>query len=242
MQKIELSLGEEKMVKTMKFVMLMVMAAFALISVASASLPGAVTATGIYPASPLNSYWTIDVTKSSATEVPAALGYEGWCVDTGNSTYVGQSYDYTAYSSLGTLPNGIPTIDWKAINYILNVAPSNGDWRIRQAAMWHYDGMSSTPLPAHDNVQPQTSDPSGYNKDVYLEYIKDIDLHKRSFVTECGAKYAIILYHQGTQVVIVEGKTDSCQTSAPEFPSLALPVAMLIGVVGAVEYIKTRKE
>lgn len=230
------------MMKHMKFVMLMVVAAIALISGASAALPGAVTATGIFPASPLNSYWTFDVTTSAATEVPVANGYEGWCVDSGNSTYIGQSYNYVAYSSLGALPNGIPTIDWKAINYILNVAPSNGDWRIKQAAMWHYDGMSSTPLPAHDNVQPKTSDPTGYDTDVYLQYIRDIDSHKGSFITDCGAKYAIILYHQGAQVVIIEGKTDSCQTSAPEFPSLALPVAMLIGVVGAVEYIKTRKE
>ena len=52
--------------------------------------------------------------------------------------------------------------------------------------------------------------------------------------------YAVILYKPGYQVIIIEANYPCDNT--PEFPTLALPVAMLIGVVGAVQYIKTRKE
>lgn len=218
--------------KKMKIVMV-VLAILALVSVVSAALPGMVTATVNHPGA--SWYWTVDVASPGITpELPAANGYQGWCTDTNNYLTSGSTHTFEALSSLVSVPAYVPTEDWKAVNYILNVPPSNDDWKIKQAAMWHYDGMSAVPYPEHDVVK-------NYDHAVYDSYITEIDANKDAFDPKCEQKYAIILYKRGVQAVIVEGTTEDCQNT-PEFPTLALPVAMLIGFVGMIQIIRSRKE
>jgi hypothetical protein len=222
------------MMKKMKFGILMVVAVLLLVSAVSAAIPAggaAVTAKGTYPFA--GSYWGIEVITSAVpSDLPVASGYAGWCVDANNGMSKNVPIDFTAYSSLNTVPAFIPSADWNKINYILN--HKHADWKITQAAMWHYDGMSLDPYPTHDNVV-------GYSEAAYDLYIAQVEAHGADYVPKCGKLYAIILYKRGVQAVIVEGHTIPCDNT-PEFPTLALPVAMLIGVIGTVEYIRTRKE
>jgi hypothetical protein len=239
--KIGLSPGGVLMRK-MKFGILLMIAVLALVSVASASLPNLVDVNAIYPNTV--SYWKADVlTAGAAPELPKTdpSYIPSWCTDTDHYLTSGSTNTFMAYDSRGSIPSGVPTEDWKAVNYILSNPPSNGDWRIKQAAMWHYDGMSGAAYPEHDNVV-------GYDHAVYNAYISEINSNKETFNPQCGQSYAIILYHgppdfktDQLQTIIVEGKTDQCQNT-PEFPTLALPVAMLIGMIGAVQYIGSRKE
>jgi hypothetical protein len=224
------------MMKKMKLGILMVLAVLALVSVASATLPSgnlAVHANLINPNT--NSYWGVDVTQGVNDELPIGL-YDGWCTDTANDISTGLHY-FTAYSSLdsGSFPLGMPSAQWDRVNYILNHPAS--DWMITQAAIWHFDGQSGEAYP-HANGVWTWNGLNGYSKADYDAYVGAIP---SGFSPTCREPYyAIILYDPGKQVIVVPGETD-CHNS-PEFPSLALPVAMLIGVVGGVQYIKSKKE
>lgn len=231
------------MMKKMKFGILMVVVVFALVSAVSATLPYNPVNVHMTFGGP-NAYWSVDVAPPGVSpELPASNGMGGFCTDPnhglGNGDYV-----FTAYSSLneGSFPSGMPTANWKKVNYILNNEYA-ADWRITQAAIWHYDGMSAAEYPSATGVRPYDSvtNPSGYKLDDYKAYIHQVDLHGANFIPRCGEYYAIILYKPDLQEVIVRGQTDRCDNT-PEFPTLALPVAMLIGVVGMAQYVRSKKE
>jgi hypothetical protein len=216
----------------MKYGILIFLAVLAIVSVASAALPFAPVNAKLVSTNAPVSYFNIDVTSGVTPELPVGM-YAGWCTDFNHPVAL-TSYVFTAYSSLDTASfnPGMPSANWNKINYMLN--NKNADWRITQAAMWHYDGLSAVPYPEHGII-------SGYSHSEYDAYIASVDANGANFVPSCGQLYAVILYKPGVQVVIVEMPTPECH-DAPEFPTLALPVAMLIGVVGAVQFIRTRKE
>ena len=218
--------------KKMKIGILLVFAVLALVSVASAALPSYPVDVTIPNSNAAISYLKADVTSSGAPELPTGA-YNAWCVDSTDSIKLKTSYAFTAYSSLdeaSIAASGMPSAQWKKINYILN--NPNADWKITQAAMWHYDGDSALAFPTHDIV-------TGYNHAAYTAYINQVNLNGNGFVPSNGQLYAVVLYKKGTQVVIIPRPTSS---NAPEFPTLALPVAMIIGVVGAVQFVRARKE
>jgi hypothetical protein len=239
--------------KKMKFGMLVMVAVLVLVSAVSA-LPATATMVGHIPGNVgRDVYWTIDISNSmDPVSLPNANGYDGWCVDSGHYMTAQVSYPVTAYSTVQSdpLPAGLPYsyANWYKINYMLN-NPYTADWRIMQAAMWHYDGLSAELYPGivGDPVRPDTQVSGGYDHVKYAKYIADVDaavaaMPNGKFIPKCGQLYAIILYNpNNVQSVIVEGKTDRCNNS-PEFPTLALPVAMLVGVVGAVQYVRSKNE
>jgi len=219
--------------KKMKIGILMVLAILTLVSVASAALPFAPVNAVISRNAPV-SYYGVDITSGVDPELPVADGYTGWCTDTHTILLLGTNNGFTAYSSLNpaSFPASLPTADWNKINYILNNKAA--DWRVTQAAMWHYNGDAGVPYPEHDTVV-------GYDHAAYDAYVAQVDEFGANFRPLCGGQiYGVILYKPGTQVVVVERPTPKCPPS-PEFPTIALPVAMLVGVVGAVEYLKERK-
>lgn len=224
--------------KKMKFGLLVV-AVLALVAVASAGFP-AYDIDGIptYPGIATDSYWTVELLDAVNPELEAVSGYTSWCVDSNpdDPHYLqsGHTYSFDVYSSLeGGWPADMPGVsNWKKVNYILN--HKNDDWEITQAAIWHFDGQSGAAYPSGTGV-------GGYDEDAYDEYLADVEENGGDFFPTCRAPiYAVILYDPGHQVIIIED--DYPCDNSPEFPTLALPVAMLIGVVGAVQYIKTRKE
>jgi hypothetical protein len=63
--------------------------------------------------------------------------------------------------------------------------------------------------------------------------------------------YAVILVkdyytsagvHIVGQPILIRVQIPPEDEQVPEFPTLALPVALLVGIAGAVEYIRTKKE
>jgi hypothetical protein len=214
-------LQEEYIMRKMKFGILLVFAVLALVSVASASLPSEVTATIGYPGP--QSYWNVDVTIGGG-DIPAVNGYIGWCADSltglGEGTRI-----FQVYSSLGAMPEGFPTINWNKVNYVINHKDGADKYTI-QAVIWHYDGGPHV---------WGTYDVAKYNA-----LIAAADANP-AYVPGPGDLYSVILWNlRSAQPIFIELPVP--EIPAPEFPTLALPVAMLIGVVGAVQYVRARKE
>lgn len=208
--------------RKMKFGILLLFAIIALVSVASAALPSQITATVNSPGP--NSYWDVDVTVGGG-DIIAANDYIGHCSDTGSGIWAG-SHVFQVYSSLGSLPSGLPTMNWNKANYIINHKGS-ADMYTVQAAIWHYDGSPHVWGPV--NIAD------------YIALVAAADANP-AYVPGPGEKYAVILYNPGLgeQPIFIELPVPTIPS--PEFPTLALPVALMIGVVGVVQYLKTRKE
>ena len=195
----------------------------------SAGLPK--NATGIIsPGS--NSYW--DLTFSSTAPVPSDIqfnkAYPAWSLKSPPDFSPENSYQ--VYSSLGSLPPGVPIAEWNKINYIINNKGTYDKYAL-QAAIWHYSG------------NPVPSDFPSYDREECGKIIAAADLNGDTFVPTTGQKYAVVLYTPGKadgghQLIIIELPFPSIP--APEFPSLALPVGMVLGLAGSVYFIKGRRE
>ncbi len=61
--------------------------------------------------------------------------YPGWCIDRSTTMIRGVSHNVTLYSSL-TPPSAVSSINWVAINYILN--HKQGSMMDVQEAIWHF--------------------------------------------------------------------------------------------------------
>jgi hypothetical protein len=209
--------------RKMKFGILLVFAVLALVSVASAALPASVTATITHPGPA--SYFDVDVTSGGNFDLPNANDYLGWC---GSSELVGigPGNVFTPYDSRGTLPSGINTVQWNQVNYVINHKGTANAATI-QALIWYYDGG----IIPWGTVEVAKFNALKADADANPAYVPSVP----------GEKYAVILWKTtGVQPVFIEVPIPSIPT--PEFPTLALPVAMLIGVVGAVQYVRARKE
>jgi len=216
---------------------LMVLALLTTVSVVSAALPAPVKADIDYSFN-YHHYWIVDVI-TGPPELPPGTGYNSWCSDMQHTMSDGIHW-FTAYSSvdpnLASQYTG-PTEDWNKVNWIIN--NKNANPSITQAAIWHYDGA-----PPGD---PHHSTIGSYTHSDYQAYIDLVDLHA-GFVPTCGQLYAVILYNSTNpeQVIFVEMPLTTCPnpgtggTAVPEFPSLALPAGMIIGMVGFVYFIKVR--
>jgi hypothetical protein len=215
------------------FGVILVVSLLALVSVVSAGLPS--TATGSV-VSGSTSY--LDITFSSTNPLPSDMqynrAYPGWSLDS-TSEILPDANTFQIYSSLGTIPATIPAVDWNKINYIINNKGTADKYAI-QAAIWHY-GENAIPadFPVFDQQECD-------------KLIAAADTNGENFVPTSGQKYAVILNvpvsgsnaPKGTQFIIVELPFPSIP--APEFPSLALPVGMMLGIAGSVYYIKGRNE
>jgi hypothetical protein len=211
--------------RNMKFGFLLVFAILALVATASAALPTSLVATLSHPGS--NSYWGVNVNSITPVADSDILTteYVGWCADSQTGLTTG-SHTFNVYSSLGALPSGMPSVNWYAVNWIIN-NKGNADMYTVQAALWHYDGGP------HPWGTINTAD--------YDALIAGGDAAAAAhFVPGENQVYAVILWQSGTQPVFIEVPIKTIPS--PEFPSLAAPIGMLIGVVGAAQYIKTRKE
>ncbi len=216
--------------RKMKFGILLVFAVLALISVASAALPSQVTATIASPGTATHSYWDVDVTNGGG-DIPAASDYVGWCADSVWTLNPG-THIFNVYSSLEALPAGLPTVNWNKVNYVINHKDGANAATI-QAVIWYYDHGEITWNPAAPLGPVNAADRAAL--------IAAADANGVGYVPGPGDIYAVILWSSRTvQPVFIELPIPTIPS--PEFPTLALPVAMLIGVVGAVQYIRARKE
>ncbi len=236
---IRLSPGGDFM-KKIKFGMLVLFASLILVSGAMADSGELVHATGHHTASG-PSYWAVQVTQPD-TIAPVLLekqSYLGWCIEQG--VYLTNPFDkdFNAYSSLyssSSFPAGSNAqaigSNWQKINWVLNndnggtVACPSYDYRIKQAAIWQLAGQPAT-----------YGEISGYDTSCFNAYMASIPA---TYWVPVTGKFAVILYNDAsTQEIIIEEQRDS--NTAPEFPTIALPVGMIIGVVGLVYVVKKRE-
>jgi hypothetical protein len=227
--------------KTFRFGILTLVALLAIVSVASAALPSNVDVSASYPGS--SSYWSVtlsNIVPPSNTELPART-YVGWCSDI-NNVYTPTGNTFTPYSSLTTVPAVIPYANWKAINYIIN-HDTGYDWKVVQAVIWHYDGWGlgpgqTDPYPYHWSI-------AGYSHTAYDALLADVEAHYTTYNPGTGDVYAVILWQkEKVQAIFVEAKWDDIipPPPVPEFPTMALPIGMMVGMVGAVYFVKGREK
>ena len=218
----------------------MLVALLAIVSVASAALPTNVDVKASFPGS--SSYWGItlsNIVPPTNTEVPAGP-YVGWCSDV-NHVWTPTGNTFTPIDSLGTVPVTIPYANWKAINYIIN-HDTGYDWKVIQAVIWHYDGWGL--YPGQDPTKPPSHwSIAGYDPIAYNALLADTEAHYNSYTPGPGKVYAVILWREtNLQIVFVEAQMNNRvpPPPVPEFPTVVLPAAMLVGMVGAVYFIKGR--
>ena len=212
--------------RKMKFGILLVFAVIALVSIASAALPASVTATVGYPGPA--SYFDVAITSGGNFDLPNANNYLGWCTDS-QINGLGSGNTFVPYDSRGTLPTGINTVDWNRVNYVINHKNGASKGAIQQV-IWYYDGGRTTWSGAP------------YLESEVTQLKADADANGGAYVpTASGENYVVILWRStNVQTVVIEVPIPGIPT--PEFPTLALPIAMMIGVVGAVQYVRARKE
>ena len=217
--------------KGMKLGILLVMAIIVLVSVASATvLPSTVTATVVKFGT--NSYVDVKITDGGNDDLPNA-SYTGWCSDSqAEFIDLGPNAIYFPYDTRYQTTPG-DTVQWDKINYILNNDAGYSKGAIQQA-IWEFDGGRAD-IPAWNAIAP-------YNENDVQTLINAANANGAGYVpTSGGQKFAVYLYNreQGQPIFIV---ATIPQIPVPEFPTLALPIGILIGVVGVVTAIKTREE
>jgi hypothetical protein len=223
---IKIYILEECLMRKLKVGILLLVVLLAMVSVASAALPSSVTATLTFPGS--SSYYEVYV-SSGGLEIPTGA-YIGWCAD--SETYgVVSPATYVPYDSRVEAPSGMHYVDWKRVNYIINHDDGYMKGSI-QRAVWYYDG-GGTSWPDADG---------GAYTDAEVKALTDAaDAMPSDYVPSSpGEVYAVILWNNANvQPIFIEVPIGS---DVPEFPTLAVPVGMLIGLVGVVEVVRTRKE
>ena len=132
------------------------------------------------------------------------------------------------------MPDGVGLLNsaYHKVNYVLN-HDQGANAATLQQVFWHYDGGSYAWNP---------DAPLGpFDGNLYATIIADADTNGGSYVPGPGNDYAVILWSARTaQPVFI--KLPIPEIPSPEFPTIALPVAMLIGLVGVVQYVRSRKE
>lgn len=194
-----------------------------LVSVASAELPQTVDA--VVAGSGTESY--VDVTILSGGNSELTLGlHPGW-YDAPVEMLRSEPHTFAVYSSLDSNPMSISAKNWKKINYILN-NKNGANAATIQAAISFYDGKEST--------RPDAS----IDQDKLAALKAAADENADAFILNPSDLYAVILWDANSaQAIIVEVPVQS--VPVPEFPTLALPVAMMLGVVFTVHVVKGRE-
>lgn len=228
--------------KKMKLGILVFVAVLALVAVASA-IPATITVENRAIPGP-NSYVVMDTTNGDF-DLPIGT-YDGWCAGKGIAGLTGYTY-LTADSrnDLSGLPLWISSTQWNKVNWILNNPAA--DWRINQAAIWKVDGGSSEQYPSAKWVRPDTVEVGGYSHTAFDTYMLSVNAHGTYVPTEVGDKYGVILYKLKADQRSPDGQpllipATIPEIPSPEFPTIALPVGMIISMVGIVYTLRTKKE
>lgn len=228
--------------RKMKLGILAVIAVLALVSVASA-FPSSITTSLVKPPNAPDSYFKV-VTATGDSDVPAGT-YDGMCVGftiqgvTSSGTW--KATDSRLANPNAVLPDYVNTVNWNKMNWIVNNPAA--DWRITQAAIWKLDGASGIDYPSARYVM--ATGPGSYNNADFDTYMGLVNA-QGSFVPTVGDLYVVILTRSDadgkplSQPILIPAEVPSIPS--PEFPTIALPVGMLVGMVGAVAYLRTKNE
>ena len=227
--------------KKLRLGILLFIALVALVSLASADTA---TLTFQHTTTP-GAYWDIDV-SSGSTLLPPGLDYPGWCANMNIPVSSGTTWVFTVFDSRNTAsygaswPSTIPNNQqaWNKINYVINhrtTSLGTADWKTVQAVIWYY--LNYGP-PFHGSI-------AGYDEAQYAKLIENADPHG-DYKPYCKEVFAVVLYKDGIQGIVaqVTVPTLGCTNpppNVPEFPTVALPAGMLVGMVGLVYYVRGRE-
>ena len=168
--------------------------------------------------------------------------YQGWCADADDAIYYPRDYTncrlYSSYDD--AVPGYIQDPDWDKVNYIVNQyrqglgVYSGATKKEVQAAIWNF-------MPRDHDVSHYVAD-AGWsatiNWTLYAAIVADANAHGDGFVPGYRDVVGIVCDNgECVQVVFVE----IVFTPVPEFPVLAVPLGMLVGMVGVVAMIKGRE-
>ncbi|MDG6257815.1 MAG: hypothetical protein QCH35_09515 [Methanomicrobiaceae archaeon] len=164
--------------------------------------------------------------------------YPGWCADADDFIYYPVDYNScTLFSSYDdAVPNYVAVDDWDRINYIVNQFRDgeypDATYQEVQAAIWYF-------TPRDHEVSQYVAD-AGWtiNEGIYQDIVDDADTNGDGFFPGYNDVVGIVCDNgQCVQVVFVE----LIFTPVPEFPVLAVPVGLLVGMVGVVAMVKGRE-
>jgi len=215
------------MMKNRVNVMLFI-ALIALVAVVSAGMPASVqvitTKYGLH-----NDYVDANIVSGGNADLPNSPPiYLGWCVDTQGVIWDGVSplETWIPYSTLDVIPNTVPPANWQAINYIINHKGSANVYQI-QTAIWQ---LTSTGVGHHFGVP--VSDPG-------VQSLLAAAASHPTWQPGQGDVYGVVLWQGGRiQAILIEVPIPP---NVPEFPSIALPIAMILGTVFVIRVVKQRE-
>jgi hypothetical protein len=167
--------------------------------------------------------------------------YPGWCADATDVIYYPKDYAncrlYSSYDD--AVPNYVKDPDWDKVNYIVNqyrdsVGIYSGATKKEvQAAIWFF--------------MPRTNDVSYYVADAGWSGTIDWDLYDKIVADAVNGEGFVPGYNDVVGIVCDNGEcvqvvfVELVFTPVPEFPVLAVPVGLLVGMVGVVAMIKGRE-
>jgi hypothetical protein len=210
-------------------------ALIALVAVASAALPSTVDGTLGHPGY-VDSYWTVNIISGGNSDLPNSPPlYLGWCADSQVGIGTGL-HTFNVYSSLDPAnPSPISDANWRKINYVINHKGTLNKYEV-QTIVWKYDG--GEPAAGWWDTTPTSIDWTKVSTamsaaDAYVAA-------NPTYAPGPGDVYAVILWSgRDSQDIFIEVPIPY---SSPEFPSLALPVGMMLGLVSAIYVVKSREE
>lgn len=220
--------------RTSKLSILIIFAILALVAVASAALPVSVTATMTHPSPYVSTspYWVVNITAGGNADLTNGI-HDGYCADGSVVMKLMSSFDIYDSRYPALFPSGLPSANWNKINYVLN-NQQGADKQTLQAVYWHYGGIGTIPYGHH------------YNLAKYNLIIADANANGGSFIpTTAGQHYAVITWNpKQVQSVFVEAivPTIPGPSPVPEFPTIALPIAMILGGVFIIHVVKGREK
>jgi len=202
----------------------------ALVSIASAAtapLPPWVVAKGVYPTTSTASYLSIWIYSGGNTTLPNSPPSDyGYCLDPSSVLANSQKLNYTVYSTLGTVPPAIGPGNWNAINWILDNSPY--DAHVNQSAIWQLNGGAGH----------------------YWEPVNKTDVStlialataNPGYQPAPGQLYGVILFNSTKYQPLLTGVFRTGTSKIPEFPSIGVPIAALVGMIFVIYFVRQRKD
>jgi hypothetical protein len=211
------------------FILAVLVGLVALVSVASAALPTTVMGVASYPNG--ISYLSFNLKSGGNSALPDSPPlYTGWCINSGAALKNDLPETWNVYSSLGVVPPSIQTENWGAINYVINHQGSYNQYVV-QSAIWRFGGSSELDYQYPGHIAPNVTD---------VNNLVNLGIANEHWVPGPGDLYAVVLFSGANdQPVIIQVPNPP---PVPEFPTLGLPVAMLLGMVFTIYVVKRRNE
>ncbi|MDH7594485.1 MAG: hypothetical protein QHG99_09125 [Methanomicrobiales archaeon] len=147
--------------------------------------------------------------------------WPGWCLDNGLPTGCGE-FNVVPYTE-STRP-----ADWDKMNDLLN---ADTHWTWNQKNKYVFANAVATFMHVTLPFTPMDQ--------TELERYNHIMETKTGYEPECGGEdcYTVVLEPMsGTQPVVICVPTPPCEIPSPEFPTIAVPVGMLLGLLAVIVY------